>query len=129
LLVIINNGFAVSVATMDIRLFFLIKTKGVEKMRITPDFSVSKPLISQSKNETQNLSGVGFGELLRKSVQQVNDLQLNAENLDKQLAMGTLENVHDATIAAEKAALAVELTAQIRNKVLEAYQEIMRITL
>ena len=129
MLVIINNGFAVSVATMDIRLFFLIKTKGVEKMRITPDFSVYKPLISHSKNETQNLSGVGFGELLRKSVQQVNDLQLNAENLDKQLAMGTLENVHDATIAAEKAALAVELTAQIRNKVLEAYQEIMRITL
>ena len=97
-------------------------------MRITPDFSVSKPLISQSKNETQNLSGVGFGELLRKSVQQVNDLQLNAENLDKQLAMGTLENVHDANRGG-KAALAVELTAQIRNKVLEAYQEIMRITL
>lgn len=98
-------------------------------MRITPDFSVSKPLINQGKSETQNNSGVGFGELLRKSVQQVNDLQLNAENLDKQLAMGTLENVHEATIAAEKAALAVELTAQIRNKVLEAYQEIMRITL
>ncbi|HEY8344832.1 MAG TPA: flagellar hook-basal body complex protein FliE [Bacillota bacterium] len=98
-------------------------------MRITPDFSVSKPLINQSKSETQNHSGVGFGELLRKSVQQVNDLQLNAENLDKQLAMGTLENVHEATIAAEKAALALELTAQIRNKVLEAYQEIMRITL
>lgn len=98
-------------------------------MRITPDFNVSKPVMNQSKNDTQKNSGVGFSQLLRKSVQEVNDLQLHAEKLDEQLAKGTLENVHDATIAAEKAALALELTAQIRNKVLEAYQEIMRITL
>jgi flagellar hook-basal body complex protein FliE len=98
-------------------------------MRITPDFSVSKPVINQSKSDVQKNSDTGFGQLLRKSLQEVNDLQLHAEKLDKQLAMGTLENVHDATIAAEKAALALELTAQIRNKVLEAYQEIMRITL
>ena len=40
-----------------------------------------------------------------------------------------MENVHEATIAAEKAALALELTVQIRNKVVEAYQEIMRMSI
>jgi len=78
------------------------------------------------QNEEKSRPGVGFGELLKKSIQEVNKLQLNSEALDERLAIGTLENVHEATIAAEKAALALELTAQVRNKVLEAYQEIMR---
>ena len=67
--------------------------------------------------------------MLTKYINEVNELQLKAEELDRRLAAGTLENVHEATIAAEKAALALELTVQIRNKVVEAYQEIMRMSI
>ncbi|NLC53749.1 MAG: flagellar hook-basal body complex protein FliE [Firmicutes bacterium] len=67
-----------------------------------------------------------FQELLKGYVNEVNKLQLKAEEMDRQLAAGTLENIHEATIAAEKAALAHELTIEIRNKVVAAYQEIMR---
>jgi flagellar hook-basal body complex protein FliE len=64
--------------------------------------------------------------MLRGYMDEVNKLQLKSEELDRQLATGALENIHEATIAAEKAALALEFTIQIRNKVVEAYQEIMR---
>ncbi|HHT48663.1 MAG TPA: flagellar hook-basal body complex protein FliE [Firmicutes bacterium] len=67
-----------------------------------------------------------FQEMLRGYMDEVNKLQLKSEELDRQLATGALENIHEATIAAEKAALALEFTIQIRNKVVEAYQEIMR---
>ncbi|HEY8391179.1 MAG TPA: flagellar hook-basal body complex protein FliE [Capillibacterium sp.] len=70
-----------------------------------------------------------FQEMLKGYLDEVNQLQLKSEELDRQLAAGTLENIHEATIAAEKAALALELTIQIRNKVVEAYQEIMRMSI
>lgn len=43
-----------------------------------------------------------------------------------QAATGSLENVHDYTIAAAKSSLAIELTAAVRNKAVEAFSEIMR---
>ena len=70
-----------------------------------------------------------FQEMLKGYLDEVNKLQLKSEELDRQLAAGTLENIHEATIAATKAALALELTIQIRNKVVEAYQEIMRMSI
>ena len=67
-----------------------------------------------------------FQELLKGYINEVNELQLKAEEMDRKLAAGEVENVHEVTIAAERAALALELTIEIRNKVVEAYQEIMR---
>lgn len=73
-------------------------------------------------------TGKNFGKIFRDALQSVNDLQLHTDKLDRELAAGTVENIHEVTIAAEKAALALELTVQIRNKLLEAYQELMRMT-
>jgi|SRR5690554_4711796 flagellar hook-basal body complex protein FliE len=73
-------------------------------------------------------NGKNFRQVFSDALRAVNDLQLQADKLDRQLAAGTVENVHEVTIAAEKAALALELTVQIRNRLLEAYQEFMRMT-
>ncbi|HBL36860.1 MAG TPA: flagellar hook-basal body complex protein FliE [Firmicutes bacterium] len=78
-----------------------------------------------SKPNQNNVTGE-FEEMLKGYIGEVNKLQLKAEEMDQQFAAGTIENVHEVTIAAEKAALALDLTLQIRNKVVEAYQEIMR---
>ncbi|NLY88928.1 MAG: flagellar hook-basal body complex protein FliE [Firmicutes bacterium] len=72
--------------------------------------------------------GKSFRQVFSDALRHVNDLQLQADKLDRQLAAGTVENIHEVTIAAEKAALALELTVQIRNRLLEAYQEFMRMT-
>jgi len=67
-----------------------------------------------------------FQTFLMESLEKVNQLQVQAEQLNQQLALGQAENLHDVMIASEKAGLSLQLVIQIRNRVVEAYQEIMR---
>ncbi|MDZ7373499.1 MAG: flagellar hook-basal body complex protein FliE [candidate division KSB1 bacterium] len=70
-----------------------------------------------------------FGETLKKFLSDVNELQLEANEQMEKLAAGQAENLHDVMVAVEKASISFELLLEIRNKVLEAYQEIMRMQL
>jgi flagellar hook-basal body complex protein FliE len=67
-----------------------------------------------------------FRQLLENSINQVNDLQSQADSLAQELATGKADNLHEVMLALNKASLALEFTIQVRNKVIEAYQEIMR---
>ena len=67
-----------------------------------------------------------FEEYLKNSLGEVNDLQVEAERQTTLLATGQAENVHDVTIAAAKAKISLDLTMAVRNKVVEAYKEVMR---
>jgi flagellar hook-basal body complex protein FliE len=69
---------------------------------------------------------VGFAQTLAKAVGAVNRQELEAQQAGLLLASGEITDVHTVMIAAEKAELALDLTLAVRNKVLEAYQEIMR---
>jgi len=71
-------------------------------------------------------SGVSFKEIVKDAISEVNKLQKNADELAVKLATGDVEDVHRAMIAMQKAKLALDLTIQVRNKVIEAYQEVMR---
>lgn len=79
--------------------------------------------ISNNDNSTE---GVSFGEYLNSAIQQVSDLQLESEKLNESMALGLTDNLHQVMIASEKAELALQLTMQVRNKIMDAYQEIMR---
>lgn len=67
-----------------------------------------------------------FGEMLKSHLTEVNHLQNSADTAAQNLASGQDKDVHNTMIAMEKAGVAFQLTMQVRNKVLEAYQEIMR---
>lgn len=67
-----------------------------------------------------------FGEYLTDAMGEVNDLQKESERLGAALAAGQVEDISQVIIAAEKADIAVQLTLAVRNKAVEAYQEIMR---
>lgn len=69
---------------------------------------------------------VSFEKVLGSALNEVNDLQLKSEDLNAKLASGQLDYLHQATAMSEKATLALQLTVQVRNKIVEAYQEIMR---
>ncbi len=56
----------------------------------------------------------------------MNTLELMSTAASLDLAAGKLEDVSQVTIAAEKASIALQLTMQVRNKVIDAYQEVMR---
>ena len=70
--------------------------------------------------------GGGFGDLLRQAVGQVNQLQQAADTATQEFSVGRTQDAASTLIAIEKANLGFQLTLQIRNKLLEAYQEIMR---
>ncbi|WP_324717718.1 flagellar hook-basal body complex protein FliE [Carboxydochorda subterranea] len=67
-----------------------------------------------------------FSEVLRDAIEQVNALQLQAQDAAEALARGDVQDVHQVSLAIERAQLALELTVAVRNKVLEAYQEVSR---
>jgi len=67
-----------------------------------------------------------FGEFLDEALNNVNQLQNEASQASINLATGKIQDIAEVTIAAEKATVALQLTMQVRNKVVDAYQEIMR---
>jgi flagellar hook-basal body complex protein FliE len=70
-----------------------------------------------------------FGELLKASVNEVNRLQLEADRSIEGLVSGQNKDIHGTMIAISKADLAFRMTISVRNKMIEAYQEIMRMPL
>ncbi|WP_053360839.1 flagellar hook-basal body complex protein FliE [Bacillus sp. FJAT-27251] len=80
-------------------------------------------LIAPSRVENK---GEGFGELFKSALQEVNAAQKESQLKTTQLAMGEGTDIHDVMIASQKSSLSLQLTIQMRNKAVEAYQEIMR---
>jgi flagellar hook-basal body complex protein FliE len=68
----------------------------------------------------------GFAQTLASSLEQVQALQSRSSDLAVQAATGDLEDVHDYTIAAAQAEMATEVTVALRNKAIDAFNEIMR---
>ena len=74
-------------------------------------------------------SGASFGTALAEGLQNVQRLQDRSDELAVSAVTGSLQDVHDYTIAASQAAVATELTVALRNKAVEAFSEIMRMPL
>lgn len=79
---------------------------------------------------TPKAGGVNVGEqfnsILNDAMAKIGGQQQEVEQLNNMFAAGELPDVHRLLIAAEKSSLNLQLTVQVRNKVIEAYQEIMR---
>jgi flagellar hook-basal body complex protein FliE len=88
--------------------------------------AVTAPTATQGIAGTGGAAGAGTGNLFTNALQNVQGSLDNADALAKQLATGELTDVHLYTAAATKAELAVQLTVAVRDRLLEAYQEIMR---
>ena len=74
-------------------------------------------------------SGSGFGQVLNQAIDAVNQNMQQAENLAAGLIKGEHANIHETMIAGEKADISFRLLTKTQNKVVEAYQEIMRMQL
>ncbi len=70
--------------------------------------------------------GPSFGDVLKDSLNTVNDLQHQADRAITDLATGGPTSLHDTMLALEKADLSFRLMMQVRNKIVEAYQEVVR---
>ncbi len=102
----------------------------VNDSKVTPDFNISR---SNSKMNGEEVSasvaksgGSDFATTLRDAIGSVDQLQKVADVKMQELATGKSTNLHETMIATEKADIALRLMVQVRNKIVEAYQEIMR---
>ncbi len=93
---------------------------------IQPNIYSLQQLRRPDTRQSAESRGPGIGEQLAKALENVNALQQNANTLAEQVGSGNVEDSHKAMIAMERALLGLDLTLQVRNKMLEAYQEIMR---
>jgi len=72
-----------------------------------------------------NDTAVDFKELLSQSMEKLNSIISDSNAAGEALATGNIDDIHNAMIAAEKADLALQFTIQMRNKIIDAYSEIM----
>ena len=68
-----------------------------------------------------------FSQLLKDAVGQIDGLQKTADSNRIKLATGQPVDLHEVTFSAEQASLAFQLGLQVRNKLIDAYQEIARL--
>ena len=93
-------------------------------MPITPVTS-TPPAIGGASPAAKPAGGGGFGESLGKLIDSADQSSRDANNAVASMLGGT-GDVHDAMIALQRAELSLQLTVQVRNKVVQAYQDIMR---
>ena len=92
--------------------------KGVDLLNTKSPLAETNPAKEDSKEN--------FGVHLNKALGEVNELQQKADQAIQQLVGEGKGDLQDTMVALEKADVSFRLMMQIRNKVLEAYQEIMR---
>ena len=81
---------------------------------------------SVQTNKSVKGNGNSFQDTLAGLVSDVNSQLNESDQLTQDFAMGKNNNIHEVMIAAEKAGISLKFLLQIRNKLLDAYQEIMR---
>jgi flagellar hook-basal body complex protein FliE len=90
------------------------------------------PLSAQASLNTQAVQAAGgaspstWGHMVHQMVMSVNNQQQNANALVNDVLKGGPTPVHEATIASEEASLSFEFLAEVRNKVIDAYNQVMQ---
>lgn len=93
-----------------------------------PDSKIFENMNSDSKVTNADTSN-SFFDMLKSKLDEVNNQQINAENTTESFIKGENTNIHDVLLTTEEAKMSLELAVQIRNKIVDAYQEINRMQL
>lgn len=88
--------------------------------------SVGLPKMGTSVQQTPYEAQQSFGSFLKQAISDVNAKQHLSDTMTQKLVMGGDVELHDVMITAQKATIALNATMEVRNKVVEAYQEIIR---
>jgi flagellar hook-basal body complex protein FliE len=88
--------------------------------------NLQMPEVRGPQNRGSEKSGTGFGEILKDAISTANELQKQSDQEIQKLMTGESQDVHTTVIAMQKADLSFQMMMQVRNKIVQAYQEIMR---
>jgi flagellar hook-basal body complex protein FliE len=85
--------------------------------------------VDKPKDVTPQQKGPSFQETLQGFLKDVNSMQVKADQSIEKMAAGEITDVHQVMSTVEEANVAFNMMMEIRNKVMDAYQEVMRIRL
>ena len=91
---------------------------------LTPTLRV--PELRAPSGAAQPAGGEAFGQVLKDAISTVNELQKQSDQEIAKLMAGESQDLHATMIAVQKADLSFQTMMQVRNKIVAAYQEIMR---
>jgi flagellar hook-basal body complex protein FliE len=83
------------------------------------------PMGIKDTQGTDKVDG-SFTSILKHTINTVNQAQIEADQAVQELATGNEKDIHQTMIALEKAEVSFQLMMQVRNKIVSAYEEIMR---
>ncbi len=92
--------------------------------------TVATPSIAPAKPSATDAAGVapatGFGKALMNAIEGLDAVQKSADDKAMELATGEPIDLHEVMLSRETASLHMQLALQVRNKLVEAYQDVMR---
>lgn len=98
-------------------------------MNSVSELSTLTGSLTKVNNNRENVDGTMFDSILNSAINNIkttNSYLSDAENEEIKFALGETENTHDLTIALQKASTALQYTVAVRDKLLEAYRELMQ---
>jgi flagellar hook-basal body complex protein FliE len=81
---------------------------------------------SEKPTGGRQIEGNGFSNVLRDAMADINKLQTNADEAIAKVQLDNTASIHEAMVALEQASISFRAMMQVRNKILDAYQEVMR---
>ncbi|MEC2076983.1 flagellar hook-basal body complex protein FliE [Metabacillus fastidiosus] len=95
--------------------------------RVAPlNMQTIQPLAQKEAVNEVKANKISFGEILKQSINEVNASQAMSDKMTEALAAGKNVELHNVMISAEKASVTLTIATEVRNKAIEAYQEMMR---
>ncbi|MDR9500436.1 MAG: flagellar hook-basal body complex protein FliE [Desulfurivibrionaceae bacterium] len=94
-------------------------------MKTLPLTQIQQPLTLEKSARSPG-DGTGFGEVLKKSLEGVNATIQESGQMTEGLVTGQHSNIHETMIAMEKSTVSFRMLTKVQQKVISAYQDIMR---
>jgi len=84
-------------------------------------------LLNNKNNITNNNSNINFADMLKKEIDNTNEVMKEGQQANIEIATGTVKDLAKANIAIEKADLKMQMMLEVRNKAINAYKELSKI--
>ncbi|SHK30290.1 flagellar hook-basal body complex protein FliE [Desulforamulus aeronauticus] len=85
--------------------------------------------IPEQSSGSQIQTAKGFDAVLNNAIDKLNQTQIQADEAMQGFLVGEIQDIHQVTIPLREAKLTMQLAVEVRNKIVEAYQEISRMQL
>ena len=103
-----------------------ISASTIDFQKMTENLRRASESLNGNKTSGEDSEKLDFFGMLEKGIKEVNTSSKVAEKASMDLATGKSSNIHETMLAVTKAELGFNMMVQLRNKVIESYQEVER---